>query len=186
MPISTQDHNSLTLKSQIPNKLQIQHTKQSPQSETQQSLKLTRSIRSQTRNRNQDSTQNPPIRHAFKSSTQEKTPRNPKIHAPTASIWTANHRNSHPNPKQAQVKNRNQTRRNEKKLTPQGRRAGARLQQGRPWPRLPGEPPDHPCPLLCTAPDPPSCTRSVSGTLPTAFFFKSKTLILSYMHFHEA
>jgi hypothetical protein len=78
MPISTQDHNSLTLKSQIPNKLQIQHTKQSPQSETQQSLKLTRSIRSQTRNRNQDSTQSPPIRHALKSSTQEKTPETPK------------------------------------------------------------------------------------------------------------
>lgn len=95
---------SIDSPSQIPNNLQIQHTQQSPQSEIQQSLKLTpfhAVPNSNPKPRFDTKHPNPTCTQIINT---RKNPRNPKIQAPTASIWTTHHRNSHPNPKQAQLK----------------------------------------------------------------------------------
>lgn len=123
MPISTQNHNSLTLRVKFQKKkIQTQHAQQLPQSETQQSLMLT-----PLHAVNPVPNSNPKPRFHRKPSNPtriqinitRKKPRKPQNPNPHSPAFGPHHRNSHPNPKQAQVKkkkkNRNQTRRNEKK-----------------------------------------------------------------------
>lgn len=108
MPISTQNHNSLTLRVKFQKKkIQTQHAQQLPQSETQQSLMLT-----PLHAVNPVPNSNPKPRFNRKPSNPtriqinitRKKPRKPQNPNPHSPAFGPHHRNSHPNPKQAQVK----------------------------------------------------------------------------------